>query len=357
MGVYQAARQEVTVQTAWLVTLFPQRFHCIRSVWLMCSVPFQMDSQLSADKKIEQLSLEELRFVFNQITDHNLPESKKCALVQRLNAESAASSNDTSSSSLQANNTRSVTHSTSSDVDFKPVQLFTKDVDYRESGFNFQTDSAGNLVQSLPEPGDIAEPSKGVIAVNGVHRKYSRANSFTMSATTQSDGCQEQSLTNGTCAHGSSDTIEFELKCCSNHLCEDTQFDKSNEADTLPIVDASSPSNFGDFRDEVVKKPQSALQYYYQNYCPLNKLNLLVESVEKLSDSAPQYQNIVDENILDNNIEYPTNSFEPRKVNIVEYSNEMSLEPETSQRKEGDGDKKSLLSRRKCFLFFFICHH
>ena len=59
-----------------------------------------MESGLSADKKVEQLSEEELHCVLKQLTDHNLPNREKCPLVQRLIKNKKPSPSSPSSSLL-----------------------------------------------------------------------------------------------------------------------------------------------------------------------------------------------------------------------------------------------------------------
>lgn len=60
-----------------------------------------METELSADKKVEQLSEEELHCVLKQLTDHNIPEKDKCPLVQRLNAEEKQSKEKVKSNSKE----------------------------------------------------------------------------------------------------------------------------------------------------------------------------------------------------------------------------------------------------------------
>lgn len=73
---------------------------------------------LSADKKVEQLSEEELHCVLKQLTDHSLPEREKCPLVRRLNAEDTAKNSDNSYPSTVASERTSASTPTSSSCSF-----------------------------------------------------------------------------------------------------------------------------------------------------------------------------------------------------------------------------------------------
>lgn len=67
-------------------------------------------ASLSADMNIGDLTEDELSQVLKQLTDRNLPESEKSPLVQRLNAEDALNSKDSSFASLLAATTGASNH-------------------------------------------------------------------------------------------------------------------------------------------------------------------------------------------------------------------------------------------------------
>ena len=71
-------------------------------------------NSLKAD--IQKLSVEEFEFILNQLTDHNLPESKKCPLVQRLNAEDLARVNNNSTTASSTTTTSAYNSSLQSPI-------------------------------------------------------------------------------------------------------------------------------------------------------------------------------------------------------------------------------------------------
>lgn len=94
---------------------------------------------LSADKKVEQLSEEELHCVLKQLTDHNLPEREKCPLVRRLNAEDTAKNSDNSYPSTVASERTSASTPTSSSCSFASSSTTTS-----ASAVKFQSESDRN---------------------------------------------------------------------------------------------------------------------------------------------------------------------------------------------------------------------
>ena len=151
---------------------------------------------MAADQAVSDLSEEELRTVLEELTDHNLPDSEKCPLVRRLNAENAAKdesdlvisrfckssiASNSSSNSCRNRKSRHLQRSGSKDAEF---------VREKTNGSNVKAVHSSQSLQDLMSSANTETDLQAMRAI-GANRsgkrlnKASRANSFTMPSGSQ----------------------------------------------------------------------------------------------------------------------------------------------------------------------------
>lgn len=177
-----------------------------------------MESELSADKKVEQLSEEELHCVLKQLTTHNIPSKSKCGLVQRLNQEDANSNTSYSSllspsSGQTSNRLRSRLQVSSAATELEKRRSLTqanhapqahsqsdggpKAVNYAQSLQELTTNNNCDDSQDLPAISnrntEIVSTSSCHTRSGGSNRKPNRANSFTMPSPSDNNSNKNES--------------------------------------------------------------------------------------------------------------------------------------------------------------------
>lgn len=296
-----------------------------------------MENRFSADKKIEDLSVEDLSCVLKQVTDHSLPEREKYPLVQKLQADAQASSNNTSFSSLvQSTSVRNGNRSTaklrsrlnvlSKDNEFQSSHHHHhqhhshhlsshshcqyKQVNYAQSLQELSTnncDDSHNLasISNMNSVATSCHPSGGVS-----NRKPNRANSFTMPfLSDNSDNINNTSkildhhLTNGTDVSRAvlnnfqerfSDASAVEPLCVNNSNTAQAQSTFINNSASQSPDNSSllNSDNCGDTKQSA--KNLSSAQNYSSFVSDIGELSSLVNNV--YTDMPNKYQGILADN-------------------------------------------------------------
>ena len=295
-----------------------------------------MESVLSADKKIELLSEEELQCVLQQLTDHNIPEREKCPLVQRLSAQASSTTYSTST-------VRTLNRSSGGKLRSRLHPALSKANDLTERNLIISqapnhrpppqshcgSDKSVNYAQSLHElsnnnsnnnncddntclnlPAAISNTNTEIVATvssstshlrcggsNLSNRKPNRANSFTMpSQSDNNDSNKNDSalkfldhhlITNGSevsretfCA-GDKQTVNANACMSSNHKSSNFAATAANNCSPQQTKSCSNSSHYS-------SGDTSADRFYFSNKSSSSKFSSIhLDSIETLVNQIP----------------------------------------------------------------------
>lgn len=307
---------------------------------------------LAADKAVTDLSEEQLRDVLEQLTDHNLPDSEKCPLVRRLNAENASKDeSDLVISRFCKSSSSSSTHSSNTCRNRKArnfQRIGSKDAEFvreKSNGTNIKAVHSSQSLQDLMSSANSETDSQIMRAV-GANRsgrrlnKTSRANSFTMPSGSQ-HFCNDNYINKETFGEVMSSAESRTIS--QSHAQPKTSRNKSVKS--RPTLTANTPVTENCVRSgEESVSSDAAISSRSVNECSAdNHNNHNVNSCDNYTSNCNSGGRAVE---VEPGCQFEMKDLR-RKVNIIEYTSDMNsvdhfldLGLKTNHKAMGNGDTK-----------------